>query len=167
MRAPGGGGLLRYLNGLDAHFNQAAKLSAGTLDSGAMPLADAYLSAIRQLMAQGRYAHARALAEFARKQFTGDKDRDKLFAAEYDRAGQTAYDANWLTEGKYPSRTGVVTDAAFYPPLRMSGTSDRSAQLGRAAQQFGGVGRGKNLLRPPFPNHAQPALGHHQRRLCR
>lgn len=121
------GGLLRYLSGLDAHFNNAARLTAGAIDSGALPLAEAYLTAIRTWVAQGRYAHARDLAQFARKRFPGDLDHDKLFAAEYDRAGQTAYDLNWLTEGKYPSRAGVVPDAAFYPPLRMSGTTSEAS----------------------------------------
>src|SRR6185437_6586866 len=123
MRFSKSGGLLRHLSGLDAHYDKTVKLTPGAVDSGATPLADAYLAAVRGLAADGRFARARALSEVARRLFPGDVEHQKLFSTEYDRAGQTAYDDNWLTEGKYPSRAGVAPNSGFYPPLRMSGTS--------------------------------------------
>ncbi|HWE04833.1 MAG TPA: PQQ-binding-like beta-propeller repeat protein [Tepidisphaeraceae bacterium] len=123
MRPTSGGGPLRWLTGLDSHFDHAEKLTCGMIDSGAAPLADAYLATVREWIAQGRFSHARALAQLARKKFPGNADRDKLLADAYEQAGSSAYESNWLTEGKFSSRTGVTAAAGFYPPLRMSGTT--------------------------------------------
>ena len=58
MRKTSGGGQLRWLTGLDSHYDRAEKLTAGAIDSGATPLADAYLATVREWVTQGRFSHA-------------------------------------------------------------------------------------------------------------
>jgi outer membrane protein assembly factor BamB len=105
-----------HMDGMMAHFDDATVLAPGELETSDTSLAAAYLAAVKENVSLGRFASARTLARVAQERFAGDPLLPE-FATIADAAEGAAYDRNWLTEGKYPSRTGYVADADFAPPL--------------------------------------------------
>ena len=57
--------------------------------------------------------------ELRRQSAAGDAARDKILADAYEQAGSVAYETNWLTEGKFASRSGDYQWAEFYHAIRM------------------------------------------------
>ena len=121
----GGTAVPEYLSGLDANYDNCTALKHGEMEVGTGTLADVYLSAIRHWAANDRFSLARSLARVAQARFAGSPEKRKEFAMAFEEAEQHAYETNWLTEGKLPSRTGAVANAVaktwepkFSPPLR-------------------------------------------------
>lgn len=106
-----------YLGGQFASYD-AEKVSAGELEAAGGKLADAFHAAINEWLSQNRFTSARAVCRFLQTHFAGDAAMLKDFSAEYERVSSAAYDQNWLTEGKYPSRAGYVADTHFAPPFK-------------------------------------------------
>ncbi|HYE05036.1 MAG TPA: PQQ-binding-like beta-propeller repeat protein [Planctomycetota bacterium] len=103
------------LDGRVAAFPGAFPAGAGT-GTAAGDQAAAWLATIAEHIAQGAHTTARGLCRLGRERFP---DRAAEFTALDDGAEIAAYDAGWLTEGKYATRTAAVVDAAFAPPLTM------------------------------------------------
>lgn len=116
----GGGKPATYLDGTQAHYRDARALTPSEIEVEKGTVADGFLGAARGWIQSGRYTLARALCEAARERFANDAELLKKFAAESERAELAAFEHNWLTEGKLPSRSGAMSKAVFGPPLRMT-----------------------------------------------
>lgn len=105
------------LTGRDAHY-EAQRVAAEPLEAaGGVDPGAAILEAIRAWCDQGETTRALEAARFARERFAAAPDFLARLAEEREKVLELAYARNWLTEGKYITRTGAVPDAVFSPPL--------------------------------------------------
>lgn len=109
-----------YLGGGEAHYRDAPALAPGDIEVERGTVAAGFLAAARGWIQTGRYTLARALCEAAPERFAGQTELLQQFATEAERAELAASENNWLTEGKFPSRSGAAPRAVFGPPLRMT-----------------------------------------------
>ena len=116
---PAGAASYRLLTARDAVYH-AGPLSPGALETRSGSLAEAHLATVHEHTTSGRFADARDVCRVMRKRFAGEAALLRRVQAEFTKAARAAYDRNWMTEGKYPSRAGFVGAAAFGPPLRLA-----------------------------------------------
>lgn len=104
-----------YLDGRVAAFPGATRLASAAPRAIGDEVA-AWLASVEAHLVQGAHTTARRLSRLAGERFPA---RGGEFAALAERADVAAYDADWLTEGKYVTRVAAVADRAFMPPLAM------------------------------------------------
>jgi outer membrane protein assembly factor BamB len=108
-----------YLDGKFANY-EALNVPAGELEAAGGNLTDAFHKSINEWLAQNRSSSARTVCQYLQKRFAGNAQMLKEFSAEYERVSAEAYEKNWLTEGKYPTRSGYVPESNFAPPLKVN-----------------------------------------------
>jgi len=106
-----------YINGLSASFI-AAKLTLAEASVQQGTLGEGYKKIINEWLAQERFTVARALCMSLKDRFASDAEMTRQFATASDRVNAAAYERSWMTEGKFPSRSGAVNDTTFAPPLK-------------------------------------------------
>lgn len=107
-----------YLNGTFADYPTAKKAAAGEIEAPEGRFAENCHKAIAEWLAQNRFSNARSICRFLQERFKNDPEKLKEFSSEYARISNESYARNWLTEGKYPTRTHAVTDATLAPPFQ-------------------------------------------------
>jgi len=115
---PAGATSYRTLTEQDSDY-EAALVKPGQVEARQGTLTEACLASVDEQIARVRFADARDLCRLLRGRFA---DRPKLLERverQFAPAGRDAYERNWLTEGKLPSRAGFVASAKFAPPLRL------------------------------------------------
>ncbi len=107
-----------YLNGVFADYAIAKKVAAGEIEAPESSFADYCHKAIAGWLAQNHFSSARSICRFLQERFKNDAGKLKQFSSEYVRISDESYERNWLTEGKYATRTHAVADAVFAPPFQ-------------------------------------------------
>jgi len=109
---------LKPFDGRHASFKELARVEAGPLIYRTGSEAETFLAHVRTLIDLGKYSNARAISKQARSRFISQPAIVAEFVKEFDRAETGAYSENWLTDGKFSSRTGAVPDALYGLPLK-------------------------------------------------
>ena len=145
-----------FLGGAEAHYRDARLLTAGEVEVEQGTVADGFLAAARAWIQTGRYTVARTLCEAAQARFAGQTELLKQFAAESDRAELAAFENNWLTEGKLPSRAGAMPKAVFGPPLRMTAAATEQFVHDQRHTSSAVWSEGRLVYGLPYELQAQP-----------
>ncbi|GMV81049.1 MAG: hypothetical protein AMXMBFR7_22330 [Planctomycetota bacterium] len=112
------GSLPEFLNGMQAHFRDAAPVTPGPVEASGQAVERAWVAIANAWIEQGRHERARALCRFAELALHAQPEWTQQFRAVSERAAAAAYDRDWLTESKGPDRAGYVPGSAFQPPLK-------------------------------------------------
>ncbi|GDY20768.1 hypothetical protein LBMAG56_21140 [Verrucomicrobiota bacterium] len=152
----GSGKPATYLDGAQAHYRDARALAAGEVEVERGTVAEGFLAAARGWIQTGRYTLARTLCEVAQGRFAGDAELLKKFATESERAELAAFENNWLTEGKLPSRAGAVAKAEFGPPLRMAAAATEQYVHDQRHTSSAVWSEGRLVYGLPYELQAQP-----------
>ncbi len=145
-----------FLGGAEAHYRDARLLTPGEVEVEQGTVADGFLAAARGWIQTGRYTLARTLCEAAQTRFAGQTELLKQFAAESERAELAAFENNWLTEGKLPSRAGAMPKAVFGPPLRMTAAATEQYVHDQRHTSSAVWSEGRLVYGLPFELQAQP-----------
>lgn len=145
-----------FLSGAEAHYRDARLLTAGEVEVERGTVAEGFLAAARGWIQTGRYTQARTLCEAAQARFAGQAELLKQFAAESDRAELAAFENNWLTEGKLPSRAGATPKAVFGPPLRMTAAATEQYVHDQRHTSSAVWSEGRLVYGLPYELQAQP-----------
>ncbi|MEN9575109.1 MAG: hypothetical protein RL514_2964 [Verrucomicrobiota bacterium] len=145
-----------FLGGAEAHYRDARLLTAGEVEVEQGTVADGFLAAARGWIQTGRYTLARTLCEAAQTRFAGQAELLKQFAVESERAELAAFENNWLTEGKLPSRAGAMPKAVFGPPLRMTAAATEQYVHDQRHTSSAVWSEGRLVYGLPYELQAQP-----------
>ncbi|MFZ4395901.1 MAG: PQQ-binding-like beta-propeller repeat protein [Kiritimatiellia bacterium] len=131
------------IGGREASYDATA-LKIGPVEAAEGALADAVLATAEDWLAQGRFAESRQVCRAMKDRLIGDKVAIERLRAVEERGQVGDYEANWLTESKYPNRAGAVTNVTFQPPFRMDrvrgvGVNQNMAWRGSAVYAKGGL----------------------------
>ena len=145
-----------YLGGAEAHYRDALALTPSDIEVERGTVAEGFLAAARGWIQTGRYTLARALCAAAQERFAGQAEWLQQFAAESERAELAAYENNWLTEGKFPSRAGAMPRAVFGPPLRTAAAATEQLVHDQRHTSGAAWAEGRLVYGLPFELQAQP-----------
>ena len=118
MKPASDAGQIVPLTGHDA-FYDACKVEAGAIEAADGSLADAAVATVNDWLALGRFANARQVCKAFRPRLAAEPEQLEKLNAAAEKALNAAYQDDWLTESKYPNRSGAMPEAVFAPPFRL------------------------------------------------